>query len=65
MTFGAFASLGRAATITTRFCAVRTQFSPSPGMPESPVLDYQAVQARNLPLLPPPYSDSFPQLPPP
>lgn len=39
-----------ALTITTRFCAVRTQFGPI-GKPEQPLLEYQLIQHRLVPLV--------------
>lgn len=39
-----------AITITSRFCAVRTQFGPI-GKPEQPLLEYQLIQHRLVPLV--------------
>ena len=43
--------LARAATIATRYAAVRRQTASGPGLPEAQVLDYQNVSAALLPLV--------------
>eukprot|EP00128_Syssomonas_multiformis_P014966 Colp12_sorted_trinity150504_noHs@19294 len=43
--------LARTVTIAVRYCVVRRQFSSGKGKPETPVLDYQGVQMRLLPLV--------------
>eukprot|EP00007_Cunea_sp_BSH-02190019_P008079 CAMPEP_0174230326 /NCGR_PEP_ID=MMETSP0417-20130205/1096_1 /TAXON_ID=242541 /ORGANISM="Mayorella sp, Strain BSH-02190019" /LENGTH=650 /DNA_ID=CAMNT_0015307983 /DNA_START=50 /DNA_END=1999 /DNA_ORIENTATION=- len=59
LVFGAFNSLGRAATITTRYSALRRQFAPDKKSEERPVLDYLTQQYRILPLIATAYACQF------
>ncbi|CAD7696654.1 unnamed protein product [Ostreobium quekettii] len=43
--------LAMAVTIAVRYCAVRRQTAPSPGLKETQVLDYQSVSGTLLPLI--------------
>ena len=50
LTHNSICQLINAVSITTRFCAVRTQFGPV-GKPEQSLLEYQLIQQRLIPLI--------------